>query len=265
MKDKYSELKYGLRDTQNAFRFWFDKVKECGIRVPKTVVFDVPVEIVRSFYMENQDKDYETVNKWVKEVVRPKLADEKLHGLLFIKNGVFSNKFDAGRSCMSIESNAMTDNIININYTALSMIMGYDGTNQLVVRERIPHDMQKTPCFYNGLPLRSEFRVFYDFDSHEIIFTANYWEYDYVAPHLYDVTDKIIFESQKETLEKEFEARKSEVEKLVAEKMANINSLSGPWSIDLLWEGEQYWLIDMAVAEQSAFWEKRHGKIIEGK
>ena len=86
-----------------------------------------------------------------------------------------------------VRQDELTDAIININYAA--MCCGADmggGCNELVVRERILHDARVTPCIYSGLPLRSEFRVFYDFDLKKVLFTANYWEYDYIYEHLYD-------------------------------------------------------------------------------
>lgn len=66
-----------------------------------------------------------------------------------------------------------------------------------MVRKFIESSAGMTPCIYNGLPLRPEFRVFYDFDARKPIFTANYWDYDYVYPHLYHATDKIIFEHER--------------------------------------------------------------------
>lgn len=50
------------------------------------------------------------------------------------------------------------------------------------------------------------------------------------------------------------------VEELVAEHMARVEGLSGPWSVDLMMtEAGEMYLIDMAVAEQSAYWEFRPG------
>ncbi len=78
----------------------------------------------------------------------------------------------------------------------------------MVVRERIRHDERVTPCIYHGLPLRSEFRVFYDFDLKKVLFTANYWDYDSVYGRLYDATDKIIFDHERERLESTFKEKK---------------------------------------------------------
>ena len=47
---------------------------------------------------------------------------------------------------------------------------------------------------------------------------------------------------------------------MVADAMKNITALEGPWSIDIMQDDMgNFWLIDMAVAELSAYWEKRPG------
>lgn len=244
----------------NLFSKWWPAVKDCGIKVPKSTVFPVPPELIRHFYMETPDEDIAAVRAWVDKIVRPGLKEAGLQGLPFVKNGDFSNKFDADKSCM-VRPNELADAIININYAA--MCCGADmggGCNELVVRERIQHDARVTPCIYSGLPLRSEFRVFYDFDLKKVLFTANYWDYDNVYEHLYDVTDKIIFDHEWERLESTFKEKKDMVEELVAEHMARVEGLSGPWSVDLMMtEAGEMYLIDMAVAEQSTYWEFRPG------
>ena len=111
---------------------------------------------------------------------------------------------------------------------------------------------------YNGLPLRPEFRVFYDFDTRKPIFTANYWDYDYVYPHLHDATDKIVFEHERERIEGAFKSEKDRVQAMVETAMKRVTGLAGQWSVDILMdEGDNLWLIDMAIAQRSAYWEKR--------
>ena len=248
------------RSMPNLFSNWWPAVKDCGIKVPKSTVFSVPPELMKHFYMEKPDEDIAAVRAWVDSIVRPGLKKAGIQGLLFVKNGDFSNKFDADKSCMVLPDK-LTDAIININYAAACC--GADmggGWSELVVRERIRHDERVTPCIYHGLPLRSEFRVFYDFDLKKVLFTANYWDYDYVYGRLYDATDKIIFDHERERLESTFKEKKSMAEALVAEHMAKVEGLSGPWSVDLMMtEAGEMYLIDMAVAEQSAYWEFRPG------
>lgn len=146
--------------------------------------------------------------------------------------------------------------IIIINYEAICC--GAEGADEIVVRKFIESSVGMTPCIYNGLPLRPEFRVFYDFDVRKPIFTANYWDYDYVYPHLYHVTDKIIFEHERERLEGVYAHFKDAVQDKVADAMQNVQGLTGQWSVDVLMdEREKFWLIDMAIAQRSAYWEMR--------
>lgn len=158
------------------------------------------------------------------------------------------------------------EHIINLFQFAMGMDLGGTcGTSELVVRERIQHDRRITPTIYDGLPLRPEFRVFYDFDRREPIFIANYWEYDYIRNNngldkLYDLTDKIVFDYMREPQAKKYEEKKDEILQLVADHMQGVQGLAGPWSIDImLTERDHPYLIDKAVAEQSAYWEFRPG------
>lgn len=145
---------------------------------------------------------------------------------------------------------------ILINYEAICC--GAEGADEIVVRKFIESSAGMTPCIYNGLPLRPEFRVFYDFDARKPIFTANYWDYDYVYPHLYHATDKIIFEHERERLEGVYAHFKDAVQDKVADAMQNVQGLTGQWSVDVLMdEREKFWLIDMAIAQRSAYWEMR--------
>lgn len=100
--------------------------------------------------------------------------------------------------------------------------------------------------------------MFYDFNTREPLYTVNYWDYDYCYPHLYEATDKIIFEHEREKIENAFEKNKDKVQQLVADAMKNVEGLDGKWSVDvLLDEKGDFWLIDMAVAQQSAYWNPR--------
>lgn len=249
----YDEYAHMLTPEKNDFSFWFPKIEHCGLNVPKSLIFHVPEHIQKHFFLEGED-DYEVIDKWLKECVIPVLKKEDMH-LLFVKNATFSNKFHA-TSCMATW-HTLLDAITSINYNAL--MVGAEGLSELVVRERIMHNSQSTPCIYNGLPLRSEFRVFYDFTKRKVIFVENYWNYGYVFPNLRDATDKIIFEHERERLEREFDNRKQEVSELVASAMENVTGFEGPWSVDIMLEGDTYYLIDMALAEMSAYWTNRPG------
>lgn len=120
----------------------------------------------------------------------------------------------------------LADHIANIMYESLC-VDAY-GESEVVIRNRILHYSDTVPCIYHGLPFRPEFRVFYDFDLKKVLFTANYWDYDYVYPHLYDCTDKIIFDAMREKMEDTFIGYKDHVEEMVANAMKNVEGLEGP-------------------------------------
>ena len=47
------------------------------------------------------------------------------------------------------------------------------------------------------------------------------------------------------------------VEQLVSKHMKSTEGLSGQWSIDILEdEAGKFWLIDMAIAQRSAYWDE---------
>lgn len=74
---------------------------------------------------------------------------------------------------------------------------------------------------------------------------------------MHNATDKIIFEHERVRLERDYEKYKGEVLKLVSEKMKEVE-LIGNWSVDILLDEKgDFWLIDMAIAENSAYWDKR--------
>lgn len=248
---------------QNNFSFWFPKVKECGMYVPKTFYTVLPNVQTRqgrmlqeAFFMEQQELDLAYIQKYVDTNILPELTKAGLLGHIFVKNATFSNKFSARGSCNLYGTFDLARAISNINYA--SLCVGAGGTDEIVIRDFIEYDRDNTPCIYEGLPLRPEFRVFYDFDAQEPLYTANYWDYEYVYPNLFEATDKIIFEHEREHLETVFDAQKNHVQCMVAEAMKNgVNGLSGQWSVDvLLDETGKFWLIDMGLAQMSTYWKK---------
>ena len=257
-----------IRENENDFSFWFPKVKDCGILVPKTFFAKLPSaedepeyakRLYEAFYMESPREDILVIREWLDSRIVPELVKERLTGHVFVKNGRFSNKFNAHGNCNLYGIAELDRAIANINYEA--MCVGADGCDEIVVREFIESNRNVIPCIYNGLPFRSEFRVFYDFEKRAPIFTANYWDFDYVYPNLYDATDRIVFLHQREYMDMAFNDHKGEVEKMVASAMKNVIGLSGQWSVDILLDDHgKFWLIDMAIAQRSAYWELRPDK-----
>lgn len=242
----------------NNFSNWFPAIKDCGIDVPRSFIIDVPQEVMRACFMENHDEDTEIILDFVKKEILPVLSENNLF-FFFMKNSTFSNKFDFNDSCKcrNIPFEIVL-HLINICYNA--ELVGADGLNEIIIREFIGdwyYIQENIPCIYNGMPLRPEFRVFYDFDKRKVLYSVNYWDWDYCHESIckYNATDQIVYEHAYATIKQEFEERQEEVETLVSSHIQNVQ-LDGIWSVDILWDeqNQKYWLIDMAIAQTSAYW-----------
>lgn len=96
------------REHENDFSFWYPKIKDCGIPTPLTFYTKLPSaeeepeyvkRLYEAFYMEHPNEDEETVKAYLEERVIPKLKEMGLTGHVFVKNGRFSNKFNANGTC----------------------------------------------------------------------------------------------------------------------------------------------------------------------
>lgn len=258
MSSYYDDLKNDVHNVS----YWFPKVKDCGIKVPETFIKEIPESLFEHLFMDKPDKDIGVIFKWVQEELIPNIPDT-LRGLIFVKNGAFSNKFDFN-TC-SIRSNVLelTRAIIEINYASLMFDTG--GNTEIVIRERIPFDESKTPTIYHGMPLRNEYRVFYDFDNKKALYVVNYWDHDYCYDAISrNITDKIVYEKAYGPLSEHYMHNKEKVMSLINDHMKDI-SLTGIWSVDIL-EDEvgDFWLIDMALGYRSAYWDPKKAGVVNG-
>lgn len=245
-----------LKENPNNISYWYPKIKDCGMLVPETHIIQVPEDIVIAFFMEgdiqgNMDKVYE----WVKTEVMPSLPDT-LKGLIFMKNGAFSNKFDFNTCAIRANTIEIARNLIEINYTSLMFDTG--GNTEVAIRERILYDSTNTPCIYHGMPLRPEYRVFYDFDNKKALYVVNYWDWNYCHDAITrDITDKVIYEAYYPTLEKHYAENCGFVMQYVEDHMQNVEGFTGIWSVDVLEDCGKLWLIDMALGHRSAYWDPK--------
>ena len=258
MNEYYNDLKQDVHNVS----YWFPKVADCGIKVPRTFVKEIPVELFGHLFINHPEEDIDCIYNWVKNELMPSIPDE-LRGLIFIKNGAFSNKFDFNTCSIRCNALEIARSIAEINYASLMFDTG--GNTEIVIRERIPYDENKTPTIYHGMPLRNEYRIFYDFDNRKALYATNYWDWDYCYDAISrNISDKIIYEYLYGPLQKHYEQRKDEVIKLIEDHMRDVD-LSGIWSVDIL-EDEQhdFWLIDMALGYRSAYWNPEKAGVNNG-
>lgn len=238
-------------------------------RIPATSIVKVPLtllQLTRQEYTELTPTTMAIVDQWAYEAFH--LNDSLEY---FIKTGDYSSKFDFRNAKVAgvKEVQELGEYLLFIHYQALQMasslchpcIYGVSTTNEWVVREFIP-DQEGNPCIYKGLPLHTEYRVFVDCDTNHVIGVAPYWEPDTMkqrfgheedadSPH--QIHDYVIYQSHQSTLMHRYHEYKDSVCSHIEEILPGLE-LHGQWSIDVMQNGDEFYLIDMALAENSAFY-----------
>lgn len=238
-------------------------------RIPKTTIAKAPLTLLQLSRVEYKSLTAATldvVDRWAQATFG---LDPD--GSYFLKTGTFSSKYDyrnahvadphevaqIGEYLLYIQSQA-ADMAGPLNEPAM---YGVSTTNEFVVREYVP-DRLGLPTIYMGLPLRCEYRCFIDCDTKELLGIHPYWDPmvmnkrfrdapDASNPHMRH--DAVTYAMREPSLMREYEASKDSVASHVAELLPGLN-LAGQWSLDIMRDGDEYWLIDMAPAERSTYY-----------
>lgn len=262
-----------LNHDPNTMSNWLFAIKEVVdqtnfFKIPRTRIIKVPLALLQSTrvyeYQDLSPLSLEIINRYAQKVFELDLEKD-----YFIKTGTFSSKFDF-RNAKVTKGQEVTElgsYLWYIQHQANQMasplnnrvIYGVSSNNEWVVREFID-DKENNPTIYNGLPLHTEYRVFVDFDTEEVLGVSPYWHPEVMKENFLDIGvsapmqknhDYINYINHEDTLMKRYEENKdlvvSEVSKLLKDC-----KLKGQWSIDVMQNGSDFWLIDMARASESA-------------
>lgn len=258
----------------NSMGHWLPRLVDANrnqgfFQIPKTVVAKVPItllQLTRCDYGSLTPTTLAIVDQWAKDAFS--LDVEKDY---FIKTGTYSSKFDFRNAHVHGEKEVkeLGEYLLFVHFQALQMasplsqptIVGVSTTTEWVVREFIP-DKESNPCIYKGLPLHTEYRVFVDCDTNTVLSIVPYWdpstmkqrfghEQDAASPH--QVHDYIVYQAHEGVLMERYEKNKESVAQHIKEILPNLD-LPGQWSIDVMQNGDEFWLIDMAKAENSAYY-----------
>src|SRR5699024_5736815 len=171
-KDKYNQYK----DTPENMSYWYPKIiqskNNSQLKVPITKIIPLTFEwwVWLNSGNYTDDKKIEFKNYLLDEIGNFENGKK-----LFLKTGVFSNKFVfKWTECDKYRTN-IHQQFLDIFYSAI--LLGANMTSELVVREFI-ESKENVPKIYEGMPLHTEFRVFYDFDNRDIVGISNYWNPD---------------------------------------------------------------------------------------
>lgn len=254
---------------QNAMGHWFPQLKTAVeqqefFKVPETKIIKVPLPILqltRLPYESLTPTTLKIVDDFCMEAFNLDVTKD-----YFIKTGTYSSKFDFRNAVVRGEQEVreLGEYLLYIHHQANQMasmfnnvsIPGVSTTNEWVVREYIP-DKEDNPCIYKGMPLHTEYRFFIDFDTNEILGVSPYWREDVMKKNLGEsdepdkVHDYIIYTAYEDELYKRYDENIDMLTKKVQNFIPTVD-LKGQWSLDVMQNGSDFWLIDMALANQSA-------------
>ena len=250
-------------DNPNSIGNWFPEIVEangkasCPFEIPKTQIWKLPIELaqfIRLEYSETTQRSRELFNKMIFDKFN--LSDDTEY---FIKTGTFSSKFEFRNAHVNKgEAKEMGEYFQVINNFAMQVGAGH--SIEVCVREYI-QDIENNPTIYSGMPLRTEFRVFVDFNSNQIIGIVPYWNpivmkrafSSEFAPDTIK-QDYRTYCNHESKLMKEYNEYLSLIKKKVRKLIPHVN-LNGKYSIDIMKNGKDFYLIDMATMETSALTE----------
>lgn len=258
-----------LEMNPNSMGFWFPPLVEglygsAFFKVPDTKILRVPITMLQLTRL-----GFETLNPVTKEIVNrycQKVFHLDGYEDYFIKTGTYSSKYEFRNAHIHNpkEINEMGEYFLFLNHLTCSMasplnnrcFYGANTTNEWVVREYIK-DKENNPTIYNGLPLHTEYRVFVDFDTKEILGASPYWRSDVMKNEFKKVSspqerhDYVVYKMYEDILNQRYH---ESVQTVLAElkKVIPRIELTGQWSVDVMRNGNDYYIIDMALAENSA-------------
>lgn len=239
-----------LRNNLNSMSYWLPKFENKGFNIPETVIIPLTAEwldwLISDSYKPEKIKEF---TEWINEKIE--ISGFNTNRELFMKTGNFSNKFVFKFPHLKNTEN-IGEQFLNVFYGG--MCVGCEICPEICIREFI-HTDYKRKSIYRGMKLNTEFRVFYDFDKKKIVGMFNYWDRDTMQKNLYDEEDLESFNTCIDDIEKDIETLSPVLSEVLEKNMPKV-SLSSIWSVDFMWDGHKFWLIDAAIGSQSYYFDK---------
>lgn len=260
-----------LDSCKGSMGYWFPRLVEANagrsfFKIPDTIIAKIPpslLQLTRIDYSRINPTTHAIVNKYAQKVFDLDTAKD-----YFVKTGIYSSKFDFRNAhVVPSEVPELGDYLLYIHNESVMQAIhnrayGVATTTEWVVREYI-ENADNLPMIYNGLPLRTEYRVFIDCDEGEVLAVYPYWEPETMKDRFSKHADKdtpnmthdyVIYKSQEPRIMSEFHKNKDLIKQHVQDLLPDLN-LSGQWSLDIMQNDDTFWLIDMAIAQRSAFYD----------
>ena len=247
-------------ENENSISNWIQPIEKAVkdnafFKSPKTQVLTLPIELAS--YLRHEWSDVNQMSRDLfNEIIFSQfdLEDGKTY---FIKTGTFSSKFEF-HNARCTEPREMGDYFHVIHNFA--QLVGAAHSNDLVVREYI-EDVEDNPTIYNGMPLRTEFSAFVDFDTNTVEGVVPYWHpivmNRYLSQHAHEADDPkhmhnyMTYMSHQDKLNDEFNDHQATIGRELESILPTIE-LSGRYSVDVMKNGEDFYIIDLALTDNSA-------------
>ena len=256
----------------NSMEHWLYRIKDAADKdgfflIPETKIVQVPLPILqltRIDYMSLTQTTKDIVNAWTM-----KAFDLDTSKSYFIKTGVFSYKFDFRNQKVSGDAvKSLGEYLLFISNAAIMMesplnghgsLYGAATTRTWVVREFI-EDKENNPTIYQGLPLHTEYRFFVDFRQKKILGVSPYWRKDIMEKRfaedndIHDRHDYITYKSHEDVMYRRYYDNIDKVTEHVQKLLerADFSGLPDQWSLDIMQNRNDFYIIDMALADNSS-------------
>lgn len=240
-----------VNSPENELSFWYPKTSNIGFKTPETLITAFTEEelgIIKRAEFDNFN--YEDLKRRLNE--KATRQNFNLNQELFMRFGCASNKaFFA--SCHLPSMDFLPDRLLAY-FDGLYEKLEWRESAELVLREFIKTNYYRRQI-YHGMPLNTEFRIFFDFDTNEFLGIYNYWDKETMIDNIHTRDERMTFADTIPLIERDFNLLSPYLEDEVKKKLPNAN-LAGKWAVDFMYDGTNFVLIDMARAECSYYYEK---------
>lgn len=237
--------------------------------IPETTIWRLPIELAQ--YIRIPYEDTTPASRVLFNDIISTVFELKPDTTYFIKTGTFSCKFEfANARCSEPEEMGEYFQVIQ----NIAMSLGAGESVDLVVREYI-EDTEDNPTIYHGMPLRTEYRAFIDLDHCDpttgepeprLLGITPYWHPSVMEKalalassdvgagfgHIND--DYHTYREHKDSLMSKFHVHRDDVIARITALLPALRAqgLQGQWSVDIMKNGDDFYLIDMALMCESA-------------
>jgi len=250
---------------KNSMLFWFPKVQDLDIPMPKTWIIEIDAEVFRECIFNEGDVSDDIWEKMMCQIGQVKKIAKEVGYPLFLRTDYASAKHGWEKTCYVQSEDQMFSHIRDV--LEFNEMAGFVGLpyKAIVLREFIELDW-KFKAFHGHMPVAKERRYFVDnrflLDGDTVLCHHPYWPIDAIAQDMesalalakfIEAHDRSIEQSKlkkllpppnwKELLEQLNTETLEEAELLSSYARQVVERLEGYWSVDFAHAKDGRWLL----------------------